>query len=73
MDMNTKLSTEQEAITDVMGMAVLLCNILTAADAVALVNICIQPISEEAMPVLVWNGANDKAEVLGNKNPCIAK
>ena len=60
---------EQPAITAVIGIAVPLLKTPTSADAPAPSAIWMEPISADALPASLENGAIDKADEFGKLNP----
>ena len=68
-----KLVIAQKHITIDIGIAVPLLNILTSAVETAPKPNCIAPIKADAVPALPEKGASERAEELGNANPCVLR
>lgn len=64
-----KLSKAHEAITPAMGNAVPLFKTLTIPEVSAPTASCMPPISADAVPALLLNGAIESAEEFGNTKP----
>jgi hypothetical protein len=68
-----KLPIAQAHITAAIGIAVPLFKILTKAVEIAPIPSCMAPISADAVPAFLVNGAKESAEEFGKANPWVLR
>ena len=69
----TKLIIAHTHITTAIGIAVPLLKILTNAVEIAPIPNCKAPMSADAVPAFLLNGARQSADELGNAKPCVLR